>query len=165
MGALTINTRERGVMGNLKWAAVDAQFSTSYATGGDTGLTRAALGFDMILLVIPDQPAGFEVHYNYTTGTLLARRTDLHDHVLHFQTVVAANAVTAAANQLRTAAAAFDVNGVVNNVGEGGVVRAAQGAFAEPAATTNLSTTVVSAGLVDENGVARNAVRCLVFGR
>ena len=48
-----------------------------------------------------------------------------HTHVLHFQTSAAANAVTAAANQLRTAAAAFDIAGVVDSAGEGGVVQAA----------------------------------------
>lgn len=52
------------------------------------------------------------------TGSALAA----HRHVLHFQTGAAANAVTAATDQLRTAAAAFDVAGVANSAGEGGVV-------------------------------------------
>ena len=85
-----------------------------------------------------------------------------HRHVLHFQTSAAANAVTAAANQLRTAAAAFDVAGVADSAGEGGVVDASAGtpagtvsaptftgtattaaALAEAANATNLSTYVV----------------------
>lgn len=45
-----------------------------------------------------------------------------HSHTLHFQTSAAANAVTAAANALRTPAAAFDVAGVADSLGEGGVV-------------------------------------------
>ena len=109
MGALTLTTVSRGVMGNLRWATVNVGFSTSYATGGDTGMTAAALGMDSVELVQFDQPAGFTVNYNYTNGQVLARRTAVHDHVLHFQTAAAANATTAAANQLRTAAAAFDV--------------------------------------------------------
>lgn len=52
------------------------------------------------------------------TGAALAA----HRHTVHFQTAAAANAVTAAANQLRTAAAAFDVVGVADSAGEGGVV-------------------------------------------
>ncbi|MBN2131779.1 MAG: hypothetical protein JW741_19925 [Sedimentisphaerales bacterium] len=46
-----------------------------------------------------------------------------HGHTLHFQTGAAANVVTAAANQLRTAGAAFDVQSVVNTSGEGGIVQ------------------------------------------
>ena len=52
------------------------------------------------------------------TGAALAA----HRHTIHFQTSAAANAVTAAANSLRTAAAAFDVVGVADSTGEGGVV-------------------------------------------
>ena len=159
MGALTINVRERGVAGNQKWAAVDAQFSTSYATGGDTGMTRAALGFDSILFVQCDQPAGYQINYDFTNGTLLARYSS---HLLRFQTVAAANAVTAAADSLRTPAAAFTVAGRATNTGEGGIV---DSAGAQVAATTDLSTTAVSTGLVDENGAARNAIRCMVWGK
>lgn len=158
MGALVLTINEQGVAGNMRWTSLNVGFSTSYATGGDTGLTAAALGWDSIFLVKLDQPAGFTISYNYANGNVLAFRTAIHTHVAHFQTAVAANAVTAAANQLRTAAAAFDVAGVVDSTGEGGVVQAAQLAMAQPAATTNLSATVVSAGVT-------NAVRAFVFGR
>lgn len=61
-----------------------------------------------------------------------------HSHTLHFQTSAAANAVTAAANALRTAAAAFDVAGVANSSGEGGIVTAAAGAGDEAATDTDV---------------------------
>ena len=158
MGALTITVQQRHVLGSVRYVTANVQFSTSYATGGDTGLTAAALGLDFIDLVLLDQPAGFNLAYNYANGQVLARRSAVHDHILHFQTAAAANAVTAAGNALRTAAAAFDVNGVVDATAEGGVVRAAQVALAEPAATTDLSTTVVSGGVT-------NAFRVVVIGR
>lgn len=157
MGALTITTYERGVAGDLRYIVASIVFSTSYATGGDTGLTAAALGLDRIFVVNFDQPVGYTLSYNYDLGTVLAWRTAANSHVLHFQTSAAANAVTAAANQLRTAAAAFDVAGVADATGEGGVVTAAQVALAQVTATTNLSTTVVSGGLT--------AVRCVIIGK
>lgn len=157
MGALTITVLNRGVFGNIRWVSANVGFSTSYATGGDTGLTAAALGLDSIHVVNFDQPSGFEVSYNYSNGQVLARRSAVHDHNVRFQTAAAANAVTAAANQLRTAAAAFTVTGVVDETGEGGVVRAAQVALAEPAATTSLQAVAVSAGVT-------NAVRAFIIG-
>jgi hypothetical protein len=77
------------------------------------------------------------------TGTALAA----HRHVLHFQTSAAANAVTAAANALRTPAAAFDVAGVANSSGEGGVVDASAGT---PAGTIEFSGTAVAAAALAE---------------
>lgn len=63
-----------------------------------------------------------------------------HTHTLHFQTSAAANAVTAAANALRTSAAAFDVAGVANSSGEGGVVNATAIPGGEVAADVNVGT-------------------------
>lgn len=61
-----------------------------------------------------------------------------HTHTLHFQTSAAANAVTAATNSLRTAAAAFDVAGVANSSGEGGVVSVAAAAGGEVASDVDV---------------------------
>jgi hypothetical protein len=77
------------------------------------------------------------------TGTALAA----HGHVLHFQTSAAANAVTAAANALRTPAAAFDVASVANNSGEGGIVQISAGT---PAGTVAFSGTAVAAAALAE---------------
>jgi len=83
------------------------------------------------------------------TGSALAA----HRHVLHFQTSAAANAVTAAANQLRTAAAAFDVAGVADSTGEGGVVDASAGT---PAGTVAFTGTAVAAAALAEATNATN---------
>lgn len=164
MGALTVTTVQRGTFGNLRWRSVNIQFSTSYATGGDTGLTAAVLGLDRVLLATFDQPAGYTLHYNYTNGNVFARRSAVHGHVIHFQTGAAANAVTMATNNLRNAGAAQSVATVADATGEGGVVQAAQIALAEPAATTDLSTTVVTTGNTDAGGAAATSVRVLVIG-
>ena len=73
MGALTITVNNRGVMGDLKYAEVSATFSTSYATGGDTGLTAAALGWDSVLVgIVTSYDDGFTFAYNVSTGVLQA---------------------------------------------------------------------------------------------
>lgn len=163
MGALTFTVNERGVLGNLRWLSVDVGFSTSYATGGDTGMTAAALGWDRIILVLFDQPAGFTVSYDYSNGQVLARRSAIHTHALHFNN---ADVVDAAGPRVNVGANLMGANtgadiavaGVADTTGVGGIVQIAQAALAQPAATTNLSATVVSAGVT-------NAVRALVFGR
>ena len=163
MGALTLTPVSRGVMGNLRWVTVNVGFSTSYATGGDTGMTAAALGMDSVELVQFDQPAGFTVNYNYSNGQVLARRTAIHNHTLHFNQADVVDGATTTVNvgtNLMGANTGVDivVAGVADATGAGGIIQAAQAALAEPAATTNLSATVVSAGVT-------NAVRAMVFGR
>jgi hypothetical protein len=96
------------------------------------------------------------------TGSALAA----HRHVLHFQTSAAANAVTAAANSLRTAAAAFDVAGVANSSGEGGVVDVTAGT---PAGTNSApaftGTAVTAAALVEASGdLSTLTFRAMVLG-
>src|SRR3990167_3503657 len=75
MGALTITPVERHVLGDLRVVTANITFSSSYATSGDTGLTTTALGLDFIYLVQFDQPAGYSLAYNYSTGTVLAYRS------------------------------------------------------------------------------------------
>ncbi len=108
--------------------------------------------------------AGVVIRYVPSTGKLMCLRTGAftgtgsvtgtaagqvfsgsalaaHGHVLHFQTSAAANAVTAAANQLRTAAAAFDVASVANASGEGGIVQITAGTPAGTNAASALTAT------------------------
>lgn len=163
MGALTITVQQRHVLGSVRYLTANVQFSTSYATGGDTGLTAAALGLDFIDLVQFDQPAGFTLAYDYSNGNVLARRSAVHDHALHFNNADVLDAAGPRVNigtNLMGANTGADiaVAGVADTTGVGGIVRAAQVALAEPAATTNLSTTVVSAGVT-------NAFRVVVIGR
>ena len=75
MGALTITTNRRGIMGDLKYAEISATFSSSYATGGDTGLTAAALGWDRVLVgIVTSQDNGYTFRYDATNNTILAYR-------------------------------------------------------------------------------------------
>ena len=82
----------------------------------------------------------------------------VHTHVTHFQTAAAANAVTAAGNQLRTPAAAFDVAGVVDSAGEGGVVQAAAMAHAGAAvdAHANAAAALLDTPIYEEVRDATN---------
>lgn len=165
---------------------VDITFDSSYPTGGET-VSASAIGLGTIyglsLIATDTEAAGYVIQYNYVTNKLMAFTSagftpagtvgapvftgdalTAHRHVLHFQTSAAANAVTAASNALRTAAAAFDVAGVANSSGEGGVVDVtggtptgtnsaplfagtpvAAGALAQVANATNLSTLTVRA--------------------
>tara|TARA_Y100000310_G_scaffold341791_1_gene442159 strand:+ start:6840 stop:7247 length:408 start_codon:yes stop_codon:yes gene_type:complete len=80
MGALTLTVQERGVAGDLRYAIVDAAFSSSYATGGDTGLTAAAMGWTtMVTGVITTQEDGFTFAYNISSGTVLAYQMGFAD--------------------------------------------------------------------------------------
>jgi hypothetical protein len=72
MGALTITTTQRGVNGNKRWVQGSVTFSTSYATGGDTGLTAAALGLDAIDHMEIGHPADYNLEYVYASGNVLA---------------------------------------------------------------------------------------------
>lgn len=117
-------------------------FDSSYLPGGEPVVANNfKLGAgDFELLVHPT--AGYTFAYDRTAKTVIAYRSASHTHVLHFQTAAAANAVTAASNQLRTAAAAFDVAGVADATGEGGIVTAAQSALAEVSSGVDLSAVV-----------------------
>ena len=118
-------------------------FDSSYATGGES-LTAANIGLGVIDRIEFNQGEdGYTFKYDYTNSKVMAFRTATHTHVLHFQTTAAANAVTAAANSLRTAAAAFDVAGVADSTGEGGIVNAAAAAEAEVGSAVDLSAVVV----------------------
>lgn len=77
MGALTFTVQNRGIAGNMRYAVVDVLFSASYATGGDTGMTAAGLGFTTIYLVLFGQDDGYTFRYDYTNGTLFAYRIDV----------------------------------------------------------------------------------------
>lgn len=111
----------------------------TYATSG-IAVTAAQVGLGRIDSLVIDPAGGYTFEYVPSTGKVKAYvGSNSHTHVLHFQTSAAANAVTAATDQLRTAAAAFDVAGVANSSGEGGIVSAAAGAGAEVANSTNLA--------------------------
>jgi hypothetical protein len=72
MGALTVTVSDRGVMGNKRWVRGTIDFSTSYATGGDTGLTATALGMDSIEHMDISQQADYTLEYVYASGNVLA---------------------------------------------------------------------------------------------
>ena len=75
MGALTLDVQERGIAGDLRYVVVDATFSSSYATGGDTGLTASALGWTTLVTgVVTSQDDGFTFNFNISNGNLLAYR-------------------------------------------------------------------------------------------
>ena len=123
MGALTVVVNNRGVAGDLWYAEVSATFSTSYATGGDTGLTAAALGWDRVLVgMVTSLDDGFTYAYNVSTGVLQAFRID-----------IAADAGTAGANDTIMATASV--------IGISGTGVAFQQALGEVANATDLSTT------------------------
>jgi hypothetical protein len=111
----------------------------TYATNG-VAVTAAQVGLGTIESLVIDPAGGYVFEWDKAAGKVKAYRSAAHTHVLHFQTSAAANAVTAAANSLRTAAAAFDVAGVADSTGEGGVVTAAQGVLAEVTTSTDLSS-------------------------
>lgn len=77
MGALTLTKNQEGIIGDLRYTNLDVAFSNSYAAGGDTGLTAAALGWNVIYLVIMPSDDGFTYRYDYTNGTVLAYRIDV----------------------------------------------------------------------------------------
>lgn len=142
--------------------------TSTYLTGG-FAVTPGLFGLHRLDSLVIDAVGGRSLIYNKATGKVIAYQSAgftpagtndapaftgsalaAHRHVLHFQTSVAANAVTAAANSLRTAAAAFDVAGVANSSGEGGVVDVTGGTPAGTvAAPTFTGTAVAAAGLLE----------------
>ena len=161
IGSITVI--ERYVAVNLRFATVDIQFSTNNQSNGDTGFTAAALGWDSIYQVVFDQPAGYAIHYNYSTGAVLVRRSAVHTHALHLNHADVADGATTRVNagtNLLGANTGADiaVAGVTGTGGAGGIVQAAQIALGENT-TADISTTVVSLG------TTTNTVRCFVIGR
>ena len=177
--AWTTYGNRRGVFGTLA-------LSSSYATNGDT-VTAAKWGLGRIdAMDFQDMPPGYTLYFDKTnlkvkayraggftpagtnatsavTGTAAAQTFTgsalaAHTHALHFQTTAAANAVTAAADQLRTGAAAFDVVGVTTNTGEGGVVQVTGGTPAGTNATSALTEGVAVAQVFAGTAVAATAL-------
>ena len=73
MGAITgITVAERWVTGNKRHVRGTFTFSTSYATGGDTGLTPAALGIDSIDQMDFTLEVGLTLDYVYASGNVIA---------------------------------------------------------------------------------------------
>lgn len=142
--------------------------TSTYVTGGFP-VTPGLFGLHRLDSLAVDAVAGLVLSYDKTNAKVIAYRSAgftpagtvaapvftgsalaAHRHVLHFQTSAAANAVTAAANSLRTAAAAFDVAGVANSSGEGGIVDVTAGT---PAGTNDApaftGTAVAAAALLE----------------
>jgi hypothetical protein len=76
MGALTVTTSDRGVNGNKRWVRGSVAFSSSYATGGDTGLTAAALGLDAVEHMEINGKATYLLEYVNASGNVLAYYLD-----------------------------------------------------------------------------------------
>lgn len=77
-----------------------------------------------------------------------------HTHDLHFQETAAANAVTAQANQLRTATTAFSVVGVTTDTGEGGIVQTVATGTAATTITVGAYTPAGTNGTASVTGTA-----------
>lgn len=152
MGATTqaINSGDSWLTyGNRRAVLGTLTMSSSYSTNGDT-VTAAGYGLvSLDALLILSQPAGYTLFFDKANLKVKAYRSAgftpsgtnstsplnngvaaaqaftgaAHTHDLHFQQTAASNAVTAQANQLRTAATAFDVAGVTTNTGEGGIIQ------------------------------------------
>lgn len=136
--ALGITVNDRSVYGNKKIVIASLAFDSSYPTNGES-FTPADVSLDTISFISFEQRAGYLFEYDYTNKKIKVYGP--HTHTIRFQTSAAANAVTAAADQLRTAAAAFSVTGVADATGEGGVVKAV---LAEVANTTDLSSAITA---------------------
>src|ERR1041385_5220744 len=118
-----------GVSGNSRVSRGTGNLGV-YATNG-VSFTARQFGLGSLDDLDIRPVAGYVLKVDYTNLKIKAYRSAAHTHVLHFQTSAAANAVTAAADSLRTAATAFSVAGVADATGEGGIVTAAQTALAE----------------------------------
>lgn len=59
-------------MGTKRWVRGSFTFSTSYATGGETGLTAAALGIDSIEIMQLGTAAEYSLEYVAASGNVLA---------------------------------------------------------------------------------------------
>ncbi|MBI4029421.1 MAG: hypothetical protein HY376_03580 [Candidatus Blackburnbacteria bacterium] len=77
---LTRTDAQKGVMGNLRWEALDVAFDASYdntgvrATSGETGISAANLGLVFLALVLAEQRAGYAFDFDYTNNRLHAYR-------------------------------------------------------------------------------------------
>jgi hypothetical protein len=166
------------IEGKFASQIVDITLDSSYPTGGES-ILPSEVGLKAIygarILGYKDATSGgYEIKWDYDSNKLMAFVTAgftpagtnsapaftgsalaAHGHVLHFQTSAAANAVTAAANSLRTPAAAFDVASVANNSGEGGIVQISAGTPAGTVAAPTFTGTAVAAAAGAEvaNGV------------
>lgn len=137
---VTVPASGNSVQGNKRVSRGTLAFDSSYPTGGEAyldahfGMVRAER-----INIPPFAGFSFEIDYTNKKIKVINGGISAHSHTLHFQTAAAANAVTAAANALRTPAAAFDVAGVADSAGEGGVVSAAGAVASEVANGTNLA--------------------------
>lgn len=72
MGALTVVVSDTWVEGNKRHVRGNVTFSTSYATGGDTGLTAAVLGLDFVDHMDIETVSDYLLEYVYASGNVLA---------------------------------------------------------------------------------------------
>lgn len=195
MGATTqaINSGDSWMTyGNRRAVLGTLTMSSSYATNGDT-VTAAGYGLVKLDAInFLSQPSGYTLYFDKTNLKVKAFRSagftpagtnatsalsngvaaaqtftgTAHTHALHFQQTAAANAVTAAADQLRTGAAAFNVTGVTTDTGEGGIVQvvaagtnSTSSVTGTAAAQTFTGTAVAAAALTEvANAVDLSAV-------
>lgn len=74
---LTRNQAHKGIVGNQRWEALQVAFDSSYPTNGESGLTPAALGLDVIYLVLASPTSGYTFNFDYTNNLLLAYRIEV----------------------------------------------------------------------------------------
>lgn len=185
---VTLDQRSAAKLGNGGFKLLSGQVALTNYNSTPAGITGISGEFATLFRVICDgvSSSGYLVRWSKTDNALKAYYPSVaitpagtvaaptftgsalaaHRHVLHFQTSAAANAVTAAANSLRTAAAAFDVAGVANSSGEGGIVDVTAGT---PAGTNSApaftGTAVVAAGGTEvANDVNVGTVNFIAFG-
>jgi hypothetical protein len=172
-----------GVHGTVRETFYDVTLDSSYPTGGEV-ISAKDVGLSTLYGITPigvssvagtTKATAYYFQWDYKLGKLQAFASGAatpagtisaptftgsalaaHRHVLHFQTSAAANAVTAAANQLRTPAAAFDVAGVADSAGEGGIVDVSAGTPAGTVSAPTFTGTAIAAAALAEAANATN---------
>ena len=133
-------------MGDMRYVQGTIAFSSSYATGGDTGLTAAILGWDPVALCILEPEGGYNMEYVAASGNVIAY--GVHTHALHINDDDVADGATtrinAGTNLLGAnlgSSADIAVAGVAGTTGAGGIV---DGGPAQVRNAIDLSTALAS---------------------
>ena len=171
MGALAVTFVDQGNAGNIKWLFADVAFSTSYSTGGDTGLTSTLLGWTHVGLCLISPVAGYTLNYVYASGNIIVYRSagfaPAGTIAAHLHTIDGSGAAPGAYTQANTLGLSADANGASMTTGTvartgitgiqntiatftGAAIAAA--ALVQVAATTNLSIDLA-------------VVRCFLLGK
>lgn len=150
---LTVSLVREGVTGDLRWAAADITFDSSYPTGGES-LTAADLGFTaaepyaQIIKLVAGHKGGYTFDYDYTNHKLIAYLAGAHTHDLFLKNADQADGagtrVNATTDKLGQNTGDVTVHGQAAGASaHGGVLGVAAAALAEVGNTISLSTVTV----------------------